>query len=142
MQRMPFHPLLTLCLIDSTAGMMTLKWRCRWMTSETSRRDVSAGVKWLKDHVALDGQDVVAVTNQSFLRASFRDANIVINGSKTDFVIMSAQVGRYLQWSGICTSLPCLRKALGACSSFMATQLTVCNAGSSKSALAPRPAAK
>ena len=112
------------------------------MTSETSRHDVRAGVKWLKDHVALDGQDVVAVINQSFLRASFLDANMVINGSKTDFVIMSAQVGGCLKRSGICLILLCLRKALGAHSSIKARPLTMCSAGSSKSGLAHRPAAK
>ena len=94
------------------------------MTSETSRHDVRAGVKWLKDHVALDGQDVVAVINQSFLRA------------------MSAQVGGCLKRSGICLILLCLRKALGAHSSIKARPLTMCSAGSSKSGLAHRPAAK
>ena len=47
-----------------------------------------------KDHVALPGQDVLAITNQAFLRASFKEENIIINGSKTDFVVISAQVGR------------------------------------------------
>ena len=112
------------------------------MGSETNPVDVKAGVQWLKDHVALDGQDVLAITNQSFLRASFLDANMVINGSKTDFVVISAQVGGCLHWSHMCTSLICLRYPLGGLLIIKARHLTSCNAGSRKAALEARPAAK
>ena len=121
---------------------MTFLLVCRWVGSETNPADVKAGVQWLKDHVALHGQDVLAITNQSFLRASFLDANIVINGSKTDFVVISAQVGGCPHLSDICTSLIGPRSALGGLLIIKARHLKSCIAGSRKAAFEARPAAK
>lgn len=67
-----------------------------WAGPETNPVNVAAGVRWLKDYITLPGQDVVAITASSYhpnLIASFVEARIIISGSKTDFLVMSAKVG-------------------------------------------------
>ena len=66
----------------------------RWHGSETNQEDIAhiaAGICWLKKHLGQPEQDVVAVTNRSFLRARWQREGITIAGRKTDFVILTAR---------------------------------------------------
>lgn len=85
------------CLALDESSMPAVPREFEWVGVETNQVDVAAGVQWLKDHVDLPGQDVLAITNQAFLRASFKEANIIINGSKTDLRVISAQAVKRLK---------------------------------------------
>ena len=80
-----------------------------WRGPKTKPVDIAAGVRWLKDHTALPGQDVIAVTERAsaldgYLIARFLEAPMMSFGSKTKFVVMPAQVGGHLKCPHICTS--------------------------------------
>ena len=89
---------------------------CRWVGPKTAPVDVAAGVRWLKDHIALPGQDVIAITDHSsspdgYLIARFLEAPMMFFGSNTKFVLMSAMVSPEmltpLHLSGTMSYTPC-----------------------------------
>ena len=96
----------------------------RWMGPETNPVDVAAGIRWLKDHITLPGQGVVAIiqasTNHPVLIAHFLEAKLLIYGSKTDFLVMSAKVGKSLRCTRTCMFLvQCLTHMMGVAQGYL-----------------------